>query len=305
MTPTQTESQRPICDYEGSRYKEEFWGQGYREYEDRAERLALTRLLPARGRRLLEIGAGYGRLADLYAGYDQVVLLDYSRTMLQQARERWGHDPRFLFVVGNVYHLPFLPGRFDTIVMVRVIHHVADVPDAFQQIWTVLAREGRFILEFANKRNLKAILRHALGRQAENPFHPQPYEFAPINFNFHPLWMRRQWESAGLHHDVLLALSYFRVLWLKKHVPANVLARLDGWLQRPGGAYPITPSVMVRLRPGTDALPFTAEPLFRCLACSGALEPGPAGLYCPQCGRSWPPHDGVYDFKGQPTGENF
>ena len=120
MTPTQTESQRPICDYEGSRYKEEFWGQEYREYEDRAERLALARLLPARGRRLLEIGAGYGRLADLYAGYAQVVLLDYSRTMLQQARELWGHDPRFLFVVGNVYDLPFLPGRFDTVVMVRV-----------------------------------------------------------------------------------------------------------------------------------------------------------------------------------------
>ncbi|MGC8825484.1 MAG: class I SAM-dependent methyltransferase, partial [Anaerolineae bacterium] len=121
--------------------------------------------------------------------------------MIQQARERWGHDPRFLFVVGSVYDLPFLPGRFDIVVMVRVIHHVADVPAAFQQIRTVLAKDGTFVLEFANKRNLKAILRYALRRQAENPFAFPPYEFAPINFNYHPGWMRRQWESAGLFCD--------------------------------------------------------------------------------------------------------
>ena len=161
----------------------------------------------------------------------------------------------------------------------------------------MLAKEGRFVLEFANKRNLKAILRWALGRQAENPFHPRPYEFVPINFNFHPQWMCRQWESAGLYHDAQLALSYLRLRWLKRHVPANILARLDGWLQRPGGAYPLAPSVMVRLRPGADAPSFTAEPLFRCLACGGALEPGSAGLHCPGCGRSWPQRNGVYDFK--------
>jgi SAM-dependent methyltransferase len=297
LTSENTHQPRPICDYEGSQYKEEFWGREYREYEDRAERLALGKLLPARGRRLLEIGAGFGRLADLYAGYDQVVLLDYSRTMIQQARERWGHAPRFLFVVGNVYDLPFLPGRFDAVVMVRVIHHLVDVPAAFQQIRTVLAREGAFVLEFANKRNLKAVLRYALRRQAENPFHLLPYEFAPLNFNYHPEWMRRQWEAAGLRHEAQLGVSYFRVLWLKKHVPADALARLDGWLQRPGGAYPIAPSVIVRLRPTGDPQPFTAEPLFRCLACNSGLEPAPTGLHCPACGRSWPQHEGVYDFK--------
>nr|HID13463.1 hypothetical protein [Anaerolineae bacterium] len=54
-----------ICDYEGSAYRTEFWGQG-REYEDAVERIALQRLLPPSGRRIIEIGAGFGRLADLY-----------------------------------------------------------------------------------------------------------------------------------------------------------------------------------------------------------------------------------------------
>ena len=57
-----------ICDYEGSSYRTDFWeGQG-RQYEDMAERLALRKLLPPAGARLVEIGAGFGRLVDLYGG---------------------------------------------------------------------------------------------------------------------------------------------------------------------------------------------------------------------------------------------
>ena len=50
-----------ICDYEGSRYRTDFWEGQNREYEDRVERVAMQKLLPPRGERLLEIGAGFGR----------------------------------------------------------------------------------------------------------------------------------------------------------------------------------------------------------------------------------------------------
>ena len=80
-------------DYEGSQYRTDFWeGQG-REYEDAAERIALRRLLPPHSARMIELGAGFGRLADLYAGYEQVVLLDYSRSLLEDAQRRWGERP--------------------------------------------------------------------------------------------------------------------------------------------------------------------------------------------------------------------
>ncbi|HHE70853.1 MAG TPA: hypothetical protein ENL34_01040, partial [Chloroflexi bacterium] len=69
-----SDRERPVCNYEGSRYSTEFWTTS-RSYEDGAERIALRHLLPPRGRRLLEIGAGFGRLVDLYQGYDTVVLL--------------------------------------------------------------------------------------------------------------------------------------------------------------------------------------------------------------------------------------
>ena len=47
----------PICDYEDSDYQTSFWDQGEREYEDQAEAVALSRLLPKQGKLLLEVGA--------------------------------------------------------------------------------------------------------------------------------------------------------------------------------------------------------------------------------------------------------
>ena len=75
-----------LCDYEGSAYRVEFWTDA-RAFEDLAERRALHTLLPPRGARLIEIGAGFGRLADLYAGYSQVILVEPALSMLRQAQE--------------------------------------------------------------------------------------------------------------------------------------------------------------------------------------------------------------------------
>ena len=114
-------------DYEGSQYETDFWiGRG-REYEDAVERIALRSLIPPKGRRIAEIGAAFGRLVELYQGYDQIILLDYSRSQLQTAAKRLGHDPRYVFVAGNVYSLPLADGVLDTLVMVRVMHHSAEI----------------------------------------------------------------------------------------------------------------------------------------------------------------------------------
>jgi ubiquinone/menaquinone biosynthesis C-methylase UbiE len=164
-----------ICDYEDSAYRTDFWeGQG-REYEDLAERIALRHLLPPTGRRLLDIGGGFGRLAEFYAGYDQVVLLDYSRSLLRQAQARLGRSDRIVYVAASFYATPFVSGAFDTAMMVRVIHHVVDVPALLAEVARILAGGGTYALEFASKRHLKAILRYALGRQRWSPFDPDPY----------------------------------------------------------------------------------------------------------------------------------
>ncbi len=142
----------PVCDYEGSPWRTAFWPG--REYEDRAERIALSHLLPLTGKRLIEIGAGFGRLADLYRGYDRVVLLDYARSMLQDARTRLGGDPRFIFVAADLYNMPFADNAFDTADTVRVLHHIADIPYAFDEISRLIHPHGTYVTDFANKRHL-------------------------------------------------------------------------------------------------------------------------------------------------------
>src|SRR5512135_996727 len=163
----------PVIDYEGSKYSTEFWT-GAREYEDRAERIAIQAMLPPRGGRLIDIGAGAGRLGDLYLGYDEIILMDYARSTIVEARDRWGHDPRFKFVAADLYALPFVDGVFDSVMMIRVIHHIVDVPRALNNIRAVLKPGSAFVFEFANKRNLKAMARYIARRQQWSPFDEKP-----------------------------------------------------------------------------------------------------------------------------------
>src|SRR5215207_9335154 len=144
----------PVCNYEGSDYQTSFWDKGGREYEDRTEAIALQRLLPRSGRLLLELGAGAGRNTPRYLGFDRIVLLDYSRTQLEQAQQRLGKSSKYVYIAADVYRLPFVNGLFDVATMIRVLHHMADAPKALGQVKDVLSADGVFILEYANKLNL-------------------------------------------------------------------------------------------------------------------------------------------------------
>ncbi len=238
-------TQHRVIDYEGSKYSTEFWTPA-REYEDRAERIALRALLPPAGGRLIEIGAGAGRLASLYKGYDEVVLMDYAHSTLLEARQRCGRDPRFKFVAADVYRLPFAGAAFDTVVMVRVIHHLVDVPAALRRIAATLRPGGTFILEFANKRNLKSMLRYALRWQAWSPYVREPFEFVQLNFDFHPAWMERRIREAGFEIRQRRSVSFLRVGALKRLFGAKALAAIDGTLQRVLAPLALSPSQFVK-----------------------------------------------------------
>jgi len=287
----------PVCNYEGSDYQTSFWEYGGREYEDAAEAVALRRLLPPGGERMLELGAGAGRNSLRYSGFNQVVLVDYSRTQLEQASQRLGDNPRFRFVAADVYRLPFMPGLFDAATMIRTLHHLADARLALSQVRQVLQPKAVFVLEFANKKNLKAILRYALRRQSWNPFSPEPIEFAPLNFDFHPGTVRAWLQSTGFLIERQLTVSHFRVNILKRILPLRLLVAFDALAQHTGNLWQLTPSVFVRALAVGDTVP-AQEGFFRCPACEyGPLEDTPPQIHCPQCGRDYPVADGIYDFR--------
>jgi SAM-dependent methyltransferase len=193
-------------------------------------------------------------------------------------------------------------GLFDAATMIRVLHHMADAPKALGQVKNVLEPGGIFILEFANKQNLKSILRYLLGKQKWSPFTLEPVEFVKLNFDFHPKAIRRWLEGFGFAIEKTLALSYFRVGFLKRIIPTNILVFLDSLFQWTGAFWQFTPSVFVKAqvmrrhadRPHSD----TILSYFKCPDCAHS----PLGekhnyLQCTNCKKMWEVKDGIYDFR--------
>lgn len=295
----------PVCDYEGSDYQRSFWDTGGREYEDRTEAIALRRLLPKQGDLLLELGAGAGRNTPRYLGFDQIILLDYSRTQLEQAQQRLGKSDQYVYVAADVYRLPFIDGLFDAATMIRVLHHMADAPKALEQVKNVMRSDGVFILEYANKLNLKAIFRYWLGQQQWSPFTHEPVEFVKLNFDFHPNAIRNWLENLGFRVEKTLTLSYFRVGLLKRLVPTSVLVSLDSLLQWTGTWWQLSPSVFVKAKSvGRNGIPpsvyrqDTILSYFKCPDCGHSpLTDKTTYLECSGCGKKWGVKDEIYDFR--------
>jgi ubiquinone/menaquinone biosynthesis C-methylase UbiE len=305
----------PVCDYEGSDYQTSFWDQGGREYEDRTEAIALKRLLPKSGKLLLELGAGAGRNTPRYTGFERIVLLDYSRTQLEQAQARLanqqiGKSEKYIFVAADAYRLPFVDGLFDTATMIRALHHMAEAPRVLAQVRNVLGSGGIFILEFANKLNLKAIFRYLLGRQQWSPFALEPVEFAALNFDFHPRAVSGWLRDLEFKIEKTLTLSHFRLGFLKRVVPTGLLVFLDSVLQWTGALFQLTPSVFVRARRGHAPeialrqaqrggfAPTDVVEYFKCPQCDHSPLTGKKDhLLCPNCKSRWDLRDGIYDFR--------
>jgi ubiquinone/menaquinone biosynthesis C-methylase UbiE len=288
----------PVIDYEGSDYQTSFWDEGGREYEDRCEQIALNRLLKDQGDLLLEIGAGAGRNTPRYAGYRRVVLLDYSLTQLEKAQAFLGRKAKYVFVAGDAYRLPFVDSLFDGGTMIRTLHHMQDPGTALHQVHRVLKDSSPFILEYANKHNLKAILRYLVGKQEWNPFATEAVEFTALNFDFHPQSIRDLLADIGFQLERQLTVSHFRIGFLKKLIPPSLLAGLDGIFQYTGDWFQLTPSVFTRnltIKPGTE---IPQDGFFQCPQCNSRL-PEPAGdsLHCVSCSKIYPIRNGIYDFR--------
>ena len=88
-----------------------------------------------RGDRILDLGAGTGRFSRLAAEVGAVVAADLSLDMLGKAA---GKGP-FARVLADAHALPFRRDAFDLVLLVMVLHQLADTPRALREV----ARVGR------------------------------------------------------------------------------------------------------------------------------------------------------------------
>ncbi|MGH6630381.1 MAG: methyltransferase domain-containing protein, partial [Burkholderiales bacterium] len=212
-----------------------------------------------------------------------------------------GRDERYLYVAADVYRLPFAPQLFDAATMIRTLHHMSDPQASLASIAEVLKQNSTLVLEYANKRNLKAVLRWLARKQAWNPFDQVPIEFVKLNFNFHPQMVRAWLAKAGLLVERELAVSMFRLPFLKRTLPTGALIALDAAVQPIGRWLLFSPSVFLGARASRASITYQSGSFWRCPVCrSLRIGETPDGLSCQSCGRDWPARDGIYDLRSRP-----
>ncbi len=96
-----------------------------------------------RGHRILDVGGGTGRVSVLFRPItENIFIADSARKMLNEAQEKGLHC---IQTVSE--HLPFSAESFDRIIMVDALHHVEDQRKTLDEMWRLLAPEGKIIVE--------------------------------------------------------------------------------------------------------------------------------------------------------------
>jgi len=232
-----------LADYNDTDYQA-FWNE--RKYEDFADKLALKRLLHKiknkPNKSLIDIGGGYGRLAEVYLPLvEKATLFDYSQKLLSEAIALNG--PALHTLQGNIYEIP-TRDKYDIASMVRVAHHLEDLTSVLREIRMLLKPSGHLIIEIPNKRNLLEMIRFVFRRNIVNPFSKEPESRNQKGFyNYHPVYVKRLLNTNGFKIISKLSVSNFRSETLKKLFGNKLLMATEYLLQKPLSLFALSPSI--------------------------------------------------------------
>lgn len=121
------------------------------KYLDSFEKETLLSVLgDIRNKRILDVGAGTGRLSLRLAekGAD-VIALDISDRMLAELERK---NKKIITVVGDAEQLPFEDNFFDAVTAAFLIIHLKDPVRFFDEVYRVLKDGGRFIVTNINQK---------------------------------------------------------------------------------------------------------------------------------------------------------
>lgn len=231
-----------------------------RAYEHGSEVFAIKKFFNIVGQneRVLEIGAGYGRLAKVYGRYArEATLVDPSGGILKKAKSYLnGELGKVKFVCSTLQDLPkkVKGTKFDVVILVRVMHHIDDPQKAIKVVSTYLSSGGYFILEFANKVHGKAIVSNLLSGNFTFPLDIFPLDRRSrrnikknsiLFLNHHPDVISEILSANGFRILEKRSVSNIRSRIVKKIIPADLLIGLESMIQKPLAKINFGPSIFI------------------------------------------------------------
>jgi ubiquinone/menaquinone biosynthesis C-methylase UbiE len=233
-----------------------------RDYEHKSEVIALKAFLQRikKIKTVLEIGAGFGRLVPSYAfRAKKIILTDPSAGTLKFARQTYGKRKNIKFIQSSLENLSskVRASSVDLVVMVRVIHHIQNIDNAFKIIHRTLTPNGYLIFEFANKMHVKALLKE-IGRrnfsflkdQSTTDIRSQrSVKRGTLPFlNYHPDKIKQILENNGFDIIEKRSVSNIRSPFLKGFFSTELLISMEKVLQKPLSYINFGPSIFVLAR---------------------------------------------------------
>lgn len=290
--------------YEGVEY-EEFWSGSQRQNLDELDHWMVRRLLPPSGRRIVDVGCGYGRLADCYLDrFQQVVMVDGSMSLLRTASEKT--KGQAVYIAADAQRLPFRMGAFDAALLIRVFHHIDDSKACLSELHRVTGNDGRFIFNYCNKRNAERVLHWLLRRKTSNPFSREADSVGSTFISYHPKMVDELLREVGFTEMKYYGLGVMDRLAARVGVSkggislAAQLAPFLAWSK-------IAPWILCRAisKENSNLIDtFNLTDILQCPSCGGDLSAEEEGYRCLLCSTHFPIKDGIIDFRvPRPSGE--
>lgn len=286
-----------------------------RNYEDQAEKHVFKKIFSSKkGKWFLDIGGSYGRLASTYYNqYTNPIVLDYSlKTLQRNSNILKKQYPHLELIAANAYHMPFKDNSFDGAIMVRVLHHILEPELYFKEVNRILNNDATYIQEFANKVNIKAVLRAIfhlnMGLLSEDPYQqPTKNNFEgtkngeqTIFVNFHPSYIKKMLQENQFKVIKKYGCSYLRSQKLKRIFGDKILLLKEYILQFLFANTNFPPSIIFESRAQKSqpkSISKRIEDVLVCPKCHGSLKFDRDIAYCKSCDTQYEKKENIWDFR--------
>jgi ubiquinone/menaquinone biosynthesis C-methylase UbiE len=286
----------PSSLYEGVEYKE-FWNGQRKSKQDELEHAIISDLLPISGRRIIDVGCGYGRLAECYIShYQQVIMVDGSISLLRQAFERTAG--KAIYIAADAMHLPFPTASFDAALMIRVFHHIQDSSACLSELHRILCKDGRLIFTYANKQSVWRVIRWMIGSNKDSPFTTEPVGVGTRLISHHPKAVHRMLDASGFS-----GIQYYGSGIMDRLADRTIIGRwtmLNRRLAPFFGRCKIAPWIFCSAITDETKNLIDARgilDLLQCPLCGCRVTDDQEGYLCLSCKRHYPVEDGIIDMR--------